>query len=426
MEPMPAEPRGPALFGPPAEPSGLPVLPGLAERLAASAGRGAPEPVGGGPELLDAACGYWARRGLATGPERLLAAAGPQPLLLALLAAAGGDVFTTRPCAPWHSAQPLVLGRPAYPVPVPAECGVCPIRSPCWRPCAGCGPRAGPPRARPVAGRRSDGHHRAPELLHEVCEAAAGEGLLIISDETDRDALHPSPVSVPDTPDTLDTPDTPGTPDAAAPPGGPARDGRGRPVFVSPAEMLPEHVVVLAGLGTTLLPPGWPAAIARFPAGREGAGLRAAALGVLAGTPTGPGAPLAAAVAHALTEPPDVTERLRAAARLHGILAAALYRTVVRHGALGRPPRAGTGSTPTSARSVTRWPPGGSVTPWSWRSTSPGGSASPWRAGTGSAIPPTRSASGSPPSRCSRRTGPAASGRSPPRTRWTRRTRPGR
>ncbi|MFI1954588.1 pyridoxal phosphate-dependent aminotransferase [Streptomyces xinghaiensis] len=339
MEPMPPEPRGPALFGPPVEPSGLPVLPGLAERLAASAGRGAPEPVGGGPELLDAACGYWARRGLVTGPERLLAAAGPQPLLLALLAAVGGDVFTTRPCAPWHSAQPLVLGRPAYPVPVPAECGGVPDPFALLETVRRVRAEGGTPRVLVLSPADDPtGTTAPPELLHEVCEAAAGEGLLIISDETDRDALHPSPVPVPDT---SDIPDTLGAPAAAAPPGDPAPAGRGRPVFVSPAEMLPGHVVVLAGLGTTLLPPGWPAAIARFPAGREGAGLRAAALGVLAGTRTGPGAPLAAAVAHALTEPPDVTERLRAAARLHGILAAALYRTVVRHGALCRPPRAG-------------------------------------------------------------------------------------
>ncbi|WP_030548983.1 hypothetical protein [Streptomyces albus] len=410
MEPMPPDPRGPALFGPPAEPPGLPVLPELAERLSAAAGRGAPEPVGGGPGLLDAACGYWSRRGLDTGPERLLAAAGPQPLLLALLAAAGGDVFTARPCAPWHSAQPLLLGRPAYPVPVPAECGGVPDPFALLETVRRVRDEGGEPRVLVLSPADDPtGTTAPPELLHEVCEAAAGEGLLIISDETDRDALHPSPVSVPEgeadadagtvdgagagamdgavdvaAADSAGAPggrgpatgggrarggapaspagesptgtsgprmpesgtSRPGTPAAGAPgPGTPAaagvRTGRGRPVFLSPAEMLPEHVVVLTGLGGTLLPPGWPAAIARFPAGRAGARLRAATCGVLAGIRAEPPSPLAAAVAHALTEPPAVTERLRAAARLHGILAAALYRTVVRHGALCRPPRAG-------------------------------------------------------------------------------------
>nr|WP_247702783.1 aminotransferase class I/II-fold pyridoxal phosphate-dependent enzyme [Streptomyces sp. F63] len=324
---MPPDPRGPAAFGPPAEPPGLPVLPGLAERLAAAAGRGAPEPPGGGPALLDAAAGYWFRRGLAAGPERLLAAAGPQPLLLALLAAAGGDVFTARPCAPWHSAQPLLLGRPAYPVPVPAECGGVPDPFALLETVRRVRGEGGEPRVLVLSPADDPtGTAAPPELLHEVCEAAAGAGLLIVSDETDRDALHPSPV--------------PPAPDTAAAPEG-THAGRGRPVYVSPAEMLPGQVVVLTGLGTTLLPPGWPAATARFPAGPDGAELRAATLGVLSGMRAEPGAPLAAAVAHALTEPPAVTARLRAAARLHGILAAALYRTVVRHGALCRPPRAG-------------------------------------------------------------------------------------
>ncbi|KAF4409843.1 hypothetical protein GCU69_06945 [Streptomyces lycii] len=111
--------------------------------------------------------------------------------------------------------------------------------------------------------------------------------------------------------------------------------------MVSPAEMLPEYVVVIAGLSAVLLPHGWPAAVARFPGTWRGAELHAATLDVLAGTGGGLPAPLAAAAAHALAEPPAVEERVRAAARLHGILAAALHRTVTSHGALCRPPRAG-------------------------------------------------------------------------------------
>ncbi|MZE79476.1 hypothetical protein GTY57_21560, partial [Streptomyces sp. SID5475] len=144
------------------------------------------------------------------------------------------------------SAQPLVLGRPAYPVPVPAECGGVPDPFALLETVRRVRAEGGTPRVLVLSPADDPtGTTAPPELLHEVCEAAAGEGLLIISDETDRDALHPSPVAVPD------------TPDAPPPPGDPAPAGRGRPVFGSPAEMLPGHVVVLAGLGTTLLPPGW-------------------------------------------------------------------------------------------------------------------------------------------------------------------------
>ncbi|MEV7995503.1 pyridoxal phosphate-dependent aminotransferase, partial [Streptomyces sp. NPDC086077] len=62
------EGHGPVRYGPPFPDDGLPVPPELSAVLAAAAGRAAGEPVGGGTALLDAACGYWERRGLAAGP----------------------------------------------------------------------------------------------------------------------------------------------------------------------------------------------------------------------------------------------------------------------------------------------------------------------------------------------------------------------
>ncbi len=68
------EGHGPVRFGPPLPEDGLPVLPELAGVLAAAASRVGPEPVGGGPALIDAACGYGERRGLPAAP-----AARPSP-----------------------------------------------------------------------------------------------------------------------------------------------------------------------------------------------------------------------------------------------------------------------------------------------------------------------------------------------------------
>lgn len=69
--------HGPLRYGPPLPDQGLPVLPELRSVLAAAANRSAVEPCGGGPVLLDAASGYWTRRGLRAAPDRVAAA--PEP-----------------------------------------------------------------------------------------------------------------------------------------------------------------------------------------------------------------------------------------------------------------------------------------------------------------------------------------------------------
>lgn len=300
--------RGPVRYGPLAPESGLPVLPELAAVLAAAADRTEPEPPGGGAVLRDAACGYWWRRGLRCHPEDLAAAPGAQPLLSALMAAHGGDILMPRPCPAWWTPQARLLGRPAYHVPTPAECGGVPD------------PFALLETVRRV---RAEGGHPAvlllsvaddptatvapPEVVREACEAAVGEGLHIISDETWRDTLH----------DPHDT------------------------VLVSPAEMCPDDVTVLCDLAGSLTPAAWPAAIARFPHSGPGPERRARTLDRLTALGAQVAAPVAAAAAHALGEPEPVTTRASAAAALHARVAAAAHHALLTAGALALPPRAG-------------------------------------------------------------------------------------
>ncbi|MEU2145365.1 pyridoxal phosphate-dependent aminotransferase, partial [Streptomyces globisporus] len=120
---QPHEDHGPVRYGPPAPDPGLPVLPELAAVLAAGSARTRPEPPGGGPALREAARGYWDRRGLHGTAGGIAAAPGAQPLLLALIGAHGGDVLMPRPCPAAWMPQARLLGRPAYHVPTPAECG---------------------------------------------------------------------------------------------------------------------------------------------------------------------------------------------------------------------------------------------------------------------------------------------------------------
>ncbi|MFH9070739.1 aminotransferase class I/II-fold pyridoxal phosphate-dependent enzyme [Streptomyces alboflavus] len=302
------EGRGRVRYGPPLPEPGLPVLAELTAVLASAAGRSHAQPPGGGPALLDAACGYWTRRGLPAERDHVAAAPGAAPLLLALTAAVGGDVLLPRPCAAWWEPQVRLLGRSVYHVPTPAECGGVPDPYALLETVRRVRVEGGSPRLL-VMSVADDPTATVPppEVVLEAVEAAAGEGLHIVSDETWRDTLH-------------------------------------RPretVLVGPAEMAPERVTVVCDLSGAFLPPALPAAVARFPAGGPAAALRARVLDVLTALGASPAAPVAAAAAYALGEPDEITARLAAATRLHARVAVALRQAVVAAGGFARPPSAG-------------------------------------------------------------------------------------
>ncbi|GHH93060.1 aminotransferase class I/II-fold pyridoxal phosphate-dependent enzyme [Streptomyces capillispiralis] len=302
------EGHGPVRFGPSVPEDGLPVLPELSAVLAAAASRPDAEPVGGGPALLDAACGHGERRGLPAAPDRMAVAPGAPALLVALTAAIGGDVLVPRPCAAWWAPYARLLGRPAFHVPTPAESGGVPDPYALLETVRRLRAEGGDPRLLVLSVADDPTATVAPpELLHETLEAAVGEGLHLVSDETWRDTVH----------DPHDT------------------------VLLSPAEMLPDRVTVVTDLAGALLPPGWPAAVARFPAGGDAYALHARVLDVLTALDARIAAPVAAAAAYALSEPEPVTARVAGTVRLHARVAAAAHRAVVAAGALARPPSCG-------------------------------------------------------------------------------------
>ncbi|NUS17347.1 MAG: aminotransferase class I/II-fold pyridoxal phosphate-dependent enzyme, partial [Streptomyces sp.] len=302
------EGHGPVRYGPSLPEDGLPVPPELTAVLAAAAARADGEPIGGGPELIEAACGYWERRGLSAAPDRVAAGPGAPALLLALTAALGGDVLVPRPCAVWWAPYARLLGRPVFHVPTPAECGGVPDPYALLETVRRVRTEGGDPRLLVLSVADDPTATVAPpEVMHECVEAAAGEGLHLVSDETWRDTLHAP----------HDT------------------------VLLSPAEMLPDQVTVVTDLAGALLPPGWPAAVARFPAGDTGGDLHARVLDVLTALGARIAGPLAAPAAYALGEPEPVTARVAAAVRVHARVAAAVHAAVVAAGTLSRPPQAG-------------------------------------------------------------------------------------
>ncbi|WP_243869176.1 aminotransferase class I/II-fold pyridoxal phosphate-dependent enzyme [Streptomyces liangshanensis] len=304
----PARGRGPVRFGPSAPEAGLPVLPDLARVCAAAADRTSPEPPGGGAALREAARGYWARRGAAVAAEDVVAAPGAPPLLLALLAALGGDVLMPRPCPAWWIPQVRLLGRAAYSVPTPAECGGVPDPFALLETVRRVRAEGGDPRVLLLSPADDPtGTVAAPEAVGEACEAAIAEGLHVVSDETWCDTLH-------------------------APHG---------TVLFSPAERWPDQVTVLYDTVGALLPAAWPAAVARFPATAAGAARRTDTLDLLTALGALVAGPVGAAAAHALGEPGPVADRVRTATALHARVAVAAHRVVLACGALSLPPEAG-------------------------------------------------------------------------------------
>lgn len=302
------EGHGPVRYGPEIPGDGLPVLPEPAAVLAAAAHRAGEQPVGGDTELRESACGYWERRGLHVTVDGVAAAPGAPALLVALTAAIGGDVLVPRPCAAWWAPYARLLGRPVFHVATPAESGGVPDPYALLETVRRVRAEGGDPRLLVLSvADDPTGTVAPPELLHETVEAAADTGLHIVSDETWRDTVHRS----------HDT------------------------VLLSPAEMLPDRVTVVADLAGALLPPGWPAAVARFPAGAAGTDLHARVLDVLTAIGARVAEPVARAAGYVLGEPGPVAERRTAAVRLHARVATAVHAAVVGAGALARPPQAG-------------------------------------------------------------------------------------
>ncbi|MEK8173127.1 hypothetical protein NKH77_41575 [Streptomyces sp. M19] len=214
-----------------------------------------------------------------------------------------------------------------------------------------------------------------PELLREVCEAAVGAGLLIVSDETWRDTLH-EPHST---------------------------------VLLSPAEMWPEDAVVLTDLAGARLPPGRPAAVARFPADARAGAARAGARDTRR-------PPRRAPVARGRRG----GRRPGRAGAGTGPYRAGRPRVRDRRGAcppgadrrrvLCRPPRAGRHLYADLDELRGCWPPAASPTRWSWSATSGRGWPGRCPAATASATRRPRCASGCRRCRCSAGPGRAAAG----------------
>jgi aspartate aminotransferase len=274
------EPVLPMAFGE----AGLPAHPVLCEALAGAAGCTAYGPVAGHASLREAAASYWARRGLPTDAELVVAGPGSKALLFGLVAAISGDIAVTRPSWVSYGAQACLAGRTAHFVP---GSGGVPDAAKLARTVAAAQAAGRPVRAVILTLPDNPTGTLAPAgAIRAVCSVAERHGLIIISDEIYRDLVHDNEAG-----------------------------------FTSPAAISAERTVVTTGLSKNLALGGWRLGVARLPDSRLGAELRTRLLGIGSEVWSAPAAPVQQAAALAFGEPAPLAERIALSRRLHARVA---------------------------------------------------------------------------------------------------------
>ena len=283
--------------------AGLPAHPLLREALADAAGCTAYGPVAGHAALREAAASYWARRGLPTDAEAVVAGPGSKALLFGLIAAVGGDVAVTRPSWVSYAAQASLAGRTAHFVP---GSGGVPDAGKLARAVAVARASGRPVRAVIVTlPDNPTGTQACADAVRALCSVAERHDLIIVSDEIYRDLVHDQVADI-----------------------------------TSPATISAERTVVTTGLSKNLALGGWRLGVARLPDGRLGRELRTRLLGIGSEIWSAPAGPVQQAGALAFTEPAPLTERIALSRRLHARVAREVALRLASAGASVPPPQA--------------------------------------------------------------------------------------
>jgi aspartate aminotransferase len=285
--------------------AGLPVLPEVADALAAAAAENMYGSVVGSIRTRESAAGYFTRRGLPTDAGQVILAPGSKALLYATMAALPGDVVLPVPSWVTYAAQAALTGKRKIGVPIPAEAGGVP--DPDRLDAALRAARAGGADPRILVLTLPDnptGSAAGGDLVKRVCEIAEQHDLTIVSDEIYRDLAY--------------EPHT----------------------HVSPASLLPERTVVTSGLSKSMALGGWRIGFARIPDTGRGRALADNIIGIASEIWSSLAMPMQAVAAYVLDEPAGVTEHIAASRRLHAAVARAAHAVFVEADASCRRPRA--------------------------------------------------------------------------------------
>jgi aspartate aminotransferase len=279
--------------------AGLPLLAGLAERLASAARRTSYGSVAGSAEAREAAAGWYERRGLPTTPDQILFAPGSKPLIYALLTVLPGDIVIPQPSWVSYAAHAALAGTRVVKVPIGASAGGVPDPDALEEAL----------KANTTAGvlvltlpDNPTGTQPSPPLVERTCAIAERHDLLIVADEIYRDLAH----------------------DVDA--------------FRGPADYAPERSFVTNGLSKNMALGGWRIGFARMADGALGEHARTAVAGVAGAVWSALAAPMQDVAAFVLAEPDDVAEHVARSRALHRAVATAAHERVTAAGIDCRPP----------------------------------------------------------------------------------------
>lgn len=288
--------------------AGLPPHPLLMEALARGASRNFYPSTAGSASTREAIAEFFSRqRRLPTKAEQIVTAPGSKALLFALMDATKGAVVLTRPSWVSYGAQAALLGRDVIWVDAPADQGGFPdpdqLESKLIQ-----ATDSGiiPAILITTLPDNPTGSVPAPQTVHAVAKLVRKYNLLHISDEIYRELLHDPTMPI-----------------------------------VSPADVLPDNVVVTGGLSKSLALGGWRTGYMRVPDSSFGARLAASVVAIGSEIWSAMPAPVEPAVEIGVSDNPEIQQRIADSAALHGTVARAVYQIFCDLGVACRAPEGG-------------------------------------------------------------------------------------
>ena len=287
--------------------SRFPIHPGLVDALRHGVGDSGYADVAGTLAARSAVAGYWSRRALPTAAHDVVLGPGSKPLLFALFAALGGPIVVPRPCWVTYPAQIRAIGAQVISVPVPPDGGGVPDPDLLDRVLVEARAAANPVKAVVLTlPDNPTGTLASAAAIERVCRSCAEHDVLVVSDEIYGDVLHPG-VSAP----------------------------------VSPARIVPDRVVVTAGLSKSHSLGGWRIGVARFPATATGDALRRGVLARGSEIWSSLAAPMQAVAEYAYNEPEGLTQWVGKCAATHAAVTRELRQVFLDVGASCAEPAGG-------------------------------------------------------------------------------------
>jgi aspartate aminotransferase len=286
--------------------AGLPVHPLLAEHLQAGIPSNRYGPVAGEELVRSAAAGYLNRRGIQSSADDILITPGSKAALFALVSALPGDLVLPSPAWVSYAAHAALAGKRVVSAPIPDEAGGIPDpeRLPGVLAAAR---KAG---ARPgillvTIPDNPTGTVAGPELVRRVCEIAADEELVVISDEIYRDLAY----------------------DPAA--------------VLSPAVVIPDLTYVTTGLSKAWALGGWRVGLLKAPSTASGRSTVQTVTAIGSEIWSCVSSPMNEVARLAFSEPDELSAFVTDSRELHRTVALAVHERFVQAGGImSRTPRA--------------------------------------------------------------------------------------